>query len=177
MLRVDTSLLFHCLLQGNLIYIHFEHPVAISVVRLTNYSKTPTRGVQHLQLFLDDILLADVLLKPAPAAPASLPSTSASIDLSAVPDFSQSLLFSEDPQMIQKERSHLHEDLQDPISFVNDGKKMLPVHASKSTSHTALPAVLNPEIRPSTSVTTTSSSQQAGGSSVMSALERIAKPK
>eukprot|EP00760_Papus_ankaliazontas_P004660 PhM_4_TR12016/c0_g1_i1/m.105255 len=43
--------------KGNLLYVIFEQPMAISLIKIWNYGKTPTRGVKELTIFADDSLI------------------------------------------------------------------------------------------------------------------------
>lgn len=55
----------------NVLYIYFDAPIALSAIKLWNYSKTPTRGVQAIQILLDDQIIYDGLLRQAPSKPIS----------------------------------------------------------------------------------------------------------
>ncbi|KAL4471398.1 hypothetical protein ABPG74_008291 [Tetrahymena malaccensis] len=54
-------------LKINTIYLFFEKPVIISAINFWNYSKTPSRGVREIEIFLDDKLLFRGYLKKAPS--------------------------------------------------------------------------------------------------------------
>lgn len=54
--------------QGNIVYIGFDTPVVLSMIKLWNYSKTPERGVKDVDIYLDDLHLFSGTLKKAPMA-------------------------------------------------------------------------------------------------------------
>ena len=41
----------------NELWICFEEPVSVSVIRVLNYSKSPSRGVREFEVLVDDALL------------------------------------------------------------------------------------------------------------------------
>lgn len=44
----------------NQIFLVFEEPIIISAINIWNYTKTPTRGVREMQIFIDDLLIFQV---------------------------------------------------------------------------------------------------------------------
>lgn len=66
--------------------------------QIWNYSKTPGRGVRELQLSIDDVLVYKGHLRKAPASEPQ----------SKDKDFSQSILFTNDRRIVQRERHRVY---------------------------------------------------------------------
>ena len=49
----------------NRMFIEFGRPISISCIRFWNYSKTPTRGVREIEIYLDDALIWTGVLRMA----------------------------------------------------------------------------------------------------------------
>lgn len=97
--------------QSNFVYVVFDDPVPISMIKIWNYSKTPSRGVEEFELFVDDALIYKGILKPAPG-----PQESNTVN-------NQTILFGNDMNVIKKERKNLifyNEKDQDIILFNNN---------------------------------------------------------
>ncbi|KAL2635160.1 hypothetical protein R1flu_006639 [Riccia fluitans] len=84
----------------NHIYFVFEQPCMLSVLRIWNYSKTPTRGVYEFELHFDDLLVYKGYLRQAPLL------TSRSSNCSV--DFSQSIVFTDDENLLQIHKKHTY---------------------------------------------------------------------
>eukprot|EP00001_Collodictyon_triciliatum_P026811 04884_6 len=50
-----------------ILYVHFNEPTVISMIRFWNYSKTPARGANDVDISLDDTLIFKGQIRPAPA--------------------------------------------------------------------------------------------------------------
>ncbi|PSC76354.1 N-methyltryptophan oxidase [Micractinium conductrix] len=70
--------------EPNSVVVSLDAPLLLGSLRLWNYAKTPSRGVQQLEVYLDEQLVWKGLLQRAPAEPAP------------GQDFSQALCFSEE---------------------------------------------------------------------------------
>lgn len=104
--------------QPNDIYFIFNDPVAISCIKIWNYSKTPSRGVEEFELFADDILFYKGFLRKAPGAGFNTAS------------FSQSIIFSNDKQFIAKEYNGVYSrrGQDNEVGLWNDGQPLHPMH-------------------------------------------------
>lgn len=49
-------------MKNNTIYLSFDKIMVISCINLYNYAKTPSRGVNELEIFLDENLIFKVFL-------------------------------------------------------------------------------------------------------------------
>lgn len=49
-------------MKNNTIYLSFDKIMVISSINLYNYAKTPSRGVNELEIFLDENLIFKVFL-------------------------------------------------------------------------------------------------------------------
>jgi hypothetical protein len=96
----------------NRIFVFFDEPVSISMVKLWNYSKTSSRGVQEVELLVDDVLVYRGVLRRAPS--------------DNVEDFAQSILFTNDKGVVQREESRINtaEELAEDTSvlFLDEGR-------------------------------------------------------
>jgi hypothetical protein len=77
--------------RSNILYVIFEQPTAISLVKIWNYGKTPSRGVKDLSVFADDLLIFTGALNPAGRCPIQ----------------HQSLLFTANMVTVSREMKHL----------------------------------------------------------------------
>eukprot|EP00455_Lapot_gusevi_P044185 TRINITY_DN5476_c0_g1_i8.p1 TRINITY_DN5476_c0_g1~~TRINITY_DN5476_c0_g1_i8.p1 ORF type:complete len:379 (+),score=102.54 TRINITY_DN5476_c0_g1_i8:106-1137(+) len=89
--------------QPCVVYVYFDYPVAISLIKIWNYSRTRTRGVHHLQIFLDDILIWEGVIRQAPPPPhPDHPSTGQE-------KFGQSIIFAADEELMYREKEFTYD--------------------------------------------------------------------
>ncbi len=99
----------------NLLYVIFDEPVAISMIKIWNYSKTPERGVEDLEIYVDDVLFYKGELRRAPSS------------LDGQRSFGQSILFTNDPVVIEREKSNIYRTSgnEQMVVFINNNSKYL----------------------------------------------------
>lgn len=97
--------------QANLLFVMFAEPVAISLIKLWNYAKTPSRGVDELEVYADDSLIFKGYLRSAPS-------------YSGVPiDFVQTVVFTNDATVIARERKNVYvRGLDQEVLLYNDNR-------------------------------------------------------
>ena len=86
----------------NTIHVLFDRPVSLSMVKLWNYAKTPSRGVSELDIYVDDIIVFSGLLQQFSMDQARGNSRGAGLD------FGQTILFTNDQAIVSSEMSHVY---------------------------------------------------------------------
>ena len=87
----------------NHIYVVFEKPVTLSMIKIWNYARTPARGASETYVWVDGALVYAGYLRPAPPSPTSTPADSA-----AAPDFGQTIMLHATPAMMTAERHNVY---------------------------------------------------------------------
>ncbi|XP_022258466.1 protein KIAA0556-like, partial [Limulus polyphemus] len=92
----------------NRIYIIFDHPVIVSMIKLWNYSKTPNRGVREFGLLVDDLLVYNGVL--------------AQVRQGAGNSTYHTILFTTDKDIVNRERHTIirNQDIGNEIKLTND---------------------------------------------------------
>lgn len=96
--------------RPSLLYVYFDSPVQIGMIKVWNYSKTPSRGCSHMQIFCDDHIVFDGNLRKAPSKENE-------------GDFGQSILFCSTPALVDLEMGSVYRVSGDQdVLFVNEKK-------------------------------------------------------
>ena len=77
--------------KPNYLYFTFDHPVAISMIKIFNYSKTPNRGVSSIEVAVDEILIYKGSLSK----------------YNGVGNKFQTILFTNNDKIVEEERNNL----------------------------------------------------------------------
>lgn len=105
--------------KPNRLYLIFEEPVAISLIKLWNYSKTVARGAKDLLVFADDVLVYSGALPRADRCPSG-----------------RALLFTDDEVVIEKyagQAAAMQSERGSGIAMYNNGKR-IDIDSSRSSA-------------------------------------------
>jgi hypothetical protein len=136
--------------SGNVVYLGFDTPVVLSMIKFWNYSKTPERGVKDLDIYLDDMHLFSGTLKRAPEG-----ETHGSSKHKITEQFGQPVLFSSSQAQVDAEKRYVAycgTEEQDVLA-INEGQVMQESLAMyRKPDPGAEGVVVDLELRPMTAV-------------------------
>ncbi|XP_002735685.1 katanin-interacting protein-like, partial [Saccoglossus kowalevskii] len=104
----------------NLVYVIFDQPMTVSMIKLWNYSKTSTRGVKEFALLVDDLLIYNGTLgQVTQAARGILPTCEAPIQY-------HTILFTNNKHIYEKEKRTVisNQNKDQDVQLTNDSRIM-----------------------------------------------------
>ncbi|KAL8620866.1 hypothetical protein ACOMHN_047037 [Nucella lapillus] len=130
----------------NRVYVIFDQPTTVSMIKIWNYSKTALRGAKDFALLVDDLLVYNGTLQAEKSgARGILPTASA-------PQSYHTILFTDNPEVLRHERNTIinNQAEDQDVQMLND-KKIVAKHANPSKASSGKP--VNQALRPKTGVT------------------------
>ncbi|KAJ8561532.1 hypothetical protein ON010_g8149 [Phytophthora cinnamomi] len=141
--------------QGNIVYIGFDTPVVLSLIKFWNYSKTPERGVKDVDIYLDDMHLFSGTLRKTPVADANGSSSRFGKVHKVTEQFGQPVLFSSSQAQVDSEKRSVYYcgvEEQDVLG-INEGQVMQESRAMyRKPDPGAEGVVVDLDLRPMTAV-------------------------
>ncbi|XP_065066463.1 katanin-interacting protein-like isoform X2 [Rhopilema esculentum] len=132
----------------NVIYIVFDSPISLSMMKLWNYSKTGSRGVRQFALLVDDLLVYNGVL------PQVTHHTRAILPTLEIPVPSHTICFTDEQELLNTAPKNLQSAVSVPIEqdvqMTNDNSIVNPYASPNSAGKT-----VDPANRPMTSFTGT----------------------
>nr|CAD7399732.1 unnamed protein product [Timema poppensis] len=107
--------------QLNRVYIVFDYPVTVSMIKLWNYAKTPNRGVKEFGILVDDLLVYNGVLDKVSI---TLNSSTTNLPSTKVPH--RTVLFTRDKELLQQEHSNQvrHSSYGHDVHLLNNSQRV-----------------------------------------------------
>ncbi|KAF1324812.1 hypothetical protein FI667_g9622, partial [Globisporangium splendens] len=112
--------------EGNIVYVAFDFPIVISIIKFWNYSKTPERGVKDMDIYLDDLHLYSGTLRKAPSGGDGHHLGRLGTKVQVTEEFSQPTLFTTNQAQVDQEKRKVYYcgmEEQD-VLCINEGQVM-----------------------------------------------------
>lgn len=130
----------------NRVYVIFDQPTTVSMIKIWNYSKTPQRGAKDFALLVDDLLVYNGMLQAVTAgARGILPNMEG-------PQKHHTIIFTQNKEILQREKHAIisNQAIDQDIQLTND-KKVVSHYSDPKKAQSGKP--VNQDLRPKTSVT------------------------
>jgi len=104
--------------KPNTVTVTFPRPVRIGAIKVWNYAKTPSRGVQSFSIQIDGCLAFQGCMRLAPARVSGTSEPAC--------DFVQTVLFTDNPHLIAAEKDHVYNksDLEEGLVIFDNGQRL-----------------------------------------------------
>ncbi|XP_056018588.1 protein KATNIP homolog isoform X4 [Ostrea edulis] len=129
----------------NRVYVIFDQPTAVSMIKIWNYSKTQNRGAKDIALLVDDLLVYNGMLQPVRAGAKGI------VPNCDTPQSYHTILFTDNKDIIRKEKHSIisNQAGEQDIQLTND-KIVVGQYNDPKKAQQGKP--VNQELRPKTSV-------------------------